>query len=430
MGLGQKFEFALPFSKEKNLFFEKANLIHHFLSSLFFMPRSRKNKPTSSYISDNKVKLIRGGAAYFELLEKIIGQARDTIHLQVYIYDEDETGKKIAEALIAAAKRKVKVYLLVDGYASQSLSPAFIQHLADGGVNFRFFDPLFKGNNFYFGRRLHHKIVVVDTDVAMVGGINISNHYNDTPGEPAWLDFALFTEGPIVKELCVLCWKTWKGFKADQVVAPCNQKSLKLDIKPDEIADVRLRQNDWVRRKNQISKTYIEIMVGANSHISILCSYFLPGSVMRRAIKKAVKRGVKIKVIMAGKSDLVIAKNAERYMYDWLLRHKVEIYEYQNNILHGKIAVSDCQWMTIGSYNVNDISAYASIELNLDIKNPSFSTHVSKTLDEIISNDCTMITAESHSRTKNILKQFFRWASFELFRLGFHVFTFYFRQTN
>lgn len=388
---------------------------------------SRK-KLTSLYSALNKVKLIRGGAAYFELLEKVIAEAKDTIHLQVYIYDEDETGRKIADALIAAAKRNVKVYLLADGYASQSLSAAFIQQLTDGGVNFRFFEPLFKSAGFYFGRRLHHKIVVVDTDIAMVGGINISNKYNDLPDKPAWLDFALFTEGVIVKELCVLCWKTWKGYKPDTTVEPCNPTVIKLDIKPDEIADVRVRRNDWVRRKSQISKTYIEMLVGSKSHVSILCSYFLPGTIMRKTIKRAISRGVKIKVIMAGKSDLVVAKNAERFMYDWLLRNNVAIYEYQNNILHGKIAVCDDHWMTIGSYNINDISAYASVELNLDVKNASFARHITQTLEEIIENDCTAVTKESHTRTKNILKQFFRWASYELFRLGFHVFTFYFRQ--
>ncbi len=390
----------------------------------------KKNKTSTSYTSNNKVKLIRGGKAYFELLEKIIGEAKNTIHLQVYIFDEDETGTKIAEALMAAAKRNVKVYLMADGYASQSLSAVFIKKLNDSGIHFRFFAPVFKSRNFYFGRRLHHKIIVVDNDIAMVGGINISNHYNDMPGITAWLDFALFTEGAIVKELCLLCSKTWKGFKPGGAIASCNQLPVKLDFKPNELADVRMRRNDWVLRRSQISRTYIEMMMGSDSQISILCSYFLPGSIMRKNIKRAVSRGVKVKVIMAGKSDLVVAKNAERYMYDWLLRNKVEIYEYQNNILHGKIAVCDSKWMTIGSYNVNDISAYASVELNLDVKNSSFAKHVELTLEEIIANDCMPVTRESHSRTKNILRQFLRWASYQLFRLGFNVFTFYFRQKN
>lgn len=385
-------------------------------------------KRSNTYASNNSVLLIRGGKAYFEWLEKIISQAKNIIHLQVYIFNEDETGRQIAAALMAAARRNVQVYLMADGYASQSISAAFIQQMNDSGINFRFFEPVFKGSNYYFGRRLHHKLVVVDNAIAMVGGINISNHYNDMPNNPAWLDFALYTEGDIVKELCILCWKTWKGYKPVTAPEPCVQPALKLNNSREAIADVRMRRNDWVRRKNQISKTYIEMMMQADAHITILCSYFLPGNIMRKNIKRAVRRGVKIQVIMAGKSDLVVAKNAERYMYDWLLRNNIAIYEYQNNILHGKIAVCDSKWMTIGSYNVNDISAYASIELNLDVRNPSFAKQVEQTLQEIITNDCKLVTRESHLKAKNMVKQFFRWISYELFRLGFNVFTFYFKQ--
>lgn len=392
------------------------------------MPVKNATKSSSAYTINNKVKLIRGGRTYFELLEKLIEEANNIIHLQVYIYEEDETGNRIADALLTAVKRNVQVYMMADGYASQSLSSAFILKLTDGGINFRFFEPVFKSDNFYFGRRLHHKMVVIDNAVALVGGINISDRYNDMPGVPAWLDFALLVEGSIVEQLCVLCWKTWKGFKPATVYEPCTQPPFIPDILPGEVAAVRMRRNDWVRRKNQISRTYIEMMMGSDSHVSILCSYFLPGGVMRRAIKKAAKRGVKIKVILAGKSDLVVAKNAERYMYDWLLRNKVEIYEYQTSVLHGKIAVCDSRWMTIGSYNVNDISAYASIELNLDVNNASFAMHVEQRLEDIIENECEPVTHESHVKAKSWWKQFSRWVSYELFRLGFNIFTFYFKQ--
>ena len=392
------------------------------------MSAFKTNKSASSYVSNNRVKLIRGGSEYFDLLETIILEAKEIIHLQVYIFDEDDTGRKIAAALIGAAQRKVRVYLMADGYASQSISTSLIRQLTESGINFRFFQPVFKSNNFYFGRRMHHKVIVADNEIAMVSGINISNHYNDLPGAPAWLDFALLTEGPVVKELCVLCWKTWQGYKQLSVFEPCIQKGFNTLADPFELVDVRMRRNDWVRRKSQISKTYFEMMLSAQSHITILCSYFLPGNIMRKNIKRAVKRGVKIKVVLAGKSDLVVAKNAERFMYDWLLRNNVEIYEYQDNVLHGKIAVCDSKWITIGSYNVNDISAYASIELNLDVKNEAFAKHVEQTINEIISNDCLPITREIHLKAKNIFKQFFRWISYEIFRLTFNVFTFYFKQ--
>ena len=394
------------------------------------MPRRGKRKKGSGYTAVNRVRLIRGGSAYFEKLLSMIDDARETIHLQTYIYDEDETGKKVGEALIAAAKRNVLVYLIADGYASKSISSTFITYLTDGGVNFRFFEPVFKSRSFYFGRRLHHKVIVVDTAKAMVGGINISNHYNDMPGQPGWLDFALFAEGDIAKDLCNVCSKTWKGFQAATPVAPCDNSKQHFNFTEAEKSIVRMRRNDWVNRKNQISKTYIEMMVKADSHITILCSYFLPGSIIRRILKKAVARGVKVKVIVAGQSDLVIAKNAERWMYDWLLRNNISIYEYQKNILHGKIAVCDSQWLTIGSYNINDISAYASIELNLDVKNPVFAKEVEQIFEQIMKEECVAITSEKHASNKNIYIQFYRWCCYHIFRVLFFLFTFYFRQNR
>ena len=394
------------------------------------MPKRGKRKTGTGYTAANRVQLIRGGSAYFEKLVSMIDEARETIHLQTYIYDEDETGRKVAEALIAAAKRNVLVYLIADGYASKSISSNFITYLTDGGVNFRFFEPVFKSRSFYFGRRLHHKVIVADTAKAMVGGINISNHYNDMPGQPGWLDFALFAEGDIAKDLCNVCSKTWKGFQAATPVAPCDNSKQHFNFTEAEKSIVRMRRNDWVNRKNQISKTYIEMLVKADSHITILCSYFLPGSIIRRILKKAVARGVKVKVIVAGQSDLVIAKNAERWMYDWLLRNNISIYEYQKNILHGKIAVCDSQWLTIGSYNINDISAYASIELNLDVKNPVFAKEVEQIFEQIIKEECVAITSEIHASSKNIYIQFYRWCCYHIFRVLFFLFTFYFRQNR
>jgi cardiolipin synthase len=388
----------------------------------------KKRREAGEFSSRNRIELVRGGAAYFTLLIDMIAGASENIHLQTYIFLDDETGKKVADALVEAAKRHVQVFLMADGYASRGLSPALINRLAEEGVNFRFFEPLFRGNNFYFGRRLHHKLVVVDTRFALVGGINIGNHYNDLPGHPGWLDFAIFVEGEIAKDLCVLCCKTWKGFTSGENITPCDNSRVPFNFGENERTLIRMRRNDWVNRKNQISKTYIEMMLKAESHIFILCSYFLPGSVIRRTIKKAANRGVKITVIVAGKSDLLIAKNAEKYMYDWLLRNKVELFEYQSNILHGKMAVCDSKWLTLGSYNINDISAYASVELNLDVKSERFASEVEQTLVQIIRNDCTPISEELHRRSKNPVKQFFRWLSYVVFRAVLFLFTFYFKQ--
>ncbi len=125
-----------------------------------------------------------------------------------------------------------------------------------------------------------------------------------------------------------------------------------------------------------------------------------------------------------------MAKHAERWLYDWLLRHQIELYEYQPSILHAKLAVCDSEWLTIGSYNINNISAYASIELNLDVRNAHFAQNIHQTLRTIMQTECEAITFETHVRTKNIFIQFIRWFSFQFIRVVFYLITFYYKRTS
>lgn len=376
------------------------------------------------------MKLIRGGKNYFELLLDLINRATTSIHLQSYIYENDETGTLIANALKAAAGRKVDVYLLADGYASRDIPQSFIDELKESGIHFRFFEPLLQSRHYYFGRRMHHKIAVVDARFSLVGGVNISNRYNDMPGQPAWLDFIVFSEGDISSELCVLCWKTWNSFPVKADLSLC--KKPEYDLQASDVLNcmVRMRRNDWLRGKTEISASYKEMFRNARSEITILCSYFLPGKVMRRSLKAAAKRGIKIRVIAAGHSDVMVAKQAEKWLYDWLLRNNITLYEYQPAVLHAKIAVCDKELVTIGSYNINDLSAYTSIELNLDIRNQVFAEMVTHTLENIIEQDCLPITREEHTRTKNIFIQFSRWCSYYFIRILYKLITFYYKRMN
>lgn len=379
------------------------------------------------YTARNKVQFIHGGKPYFDLLLELINKATDSIHLQTYIYDDDTTGTLVADALMAAARRNVQVHLMADGYASQVMSQRLIDQLRAAGVHFRFFEPIIKSKYFYFGRRMHHKVFVADARFALTGGINISNRYNDMPGKPAWLDFALYCEGEVARELCVLCWKTWYGFPQSMGITPCEERQIAFNFFEPEQSLIRMRRNDWVRRKNQISATYIEMFGKAKSHITIFCSYFLPGTVIRRLLANASKRGVKITVVTAGPSDIMLAKHAERWMYNWLLRNNIELYEYQASVLHAKVAVCDGEWMTVGSYNVNNISAYASIELNLDVQNSKLAGDTERAFQQIIQRNCKAITREAHHRTWNIFIQFIRWASYQFIRVVFYLLTFYYK---
>jgi cardiolipin synthase A/B len=376
----------------------------------------------------NKIQLVQSGKPYFDLLLALIDQATESIHLQTYIYNDDETGKSITNALKIAARKKVKIFLLVDGYASKSLSKIFIENLKKENIQFHFFNPFFKNNNLYFGRRLHHKMIVIDAKYAVVGGLNIADRYNDCPKIKAWLDYAVLLEGPIAKELCILCWKTWNGFKVNKTYTYCEENNISFTFKERESSLCRIRRNDWVRTKNEISTSYQEMFKSAEKQITIICSYFIPGGKARKLLSDAVSKGVKVRLILASQSDVQIAKSAERWMYDWLLRKNIEIYEYQPTVLHAKMCVIDASFVTIGSYNINNISAYASIELNIDIKDANFAKIITQTLDTIIKDDCIQITNDVYRKTNTSLKQFYHWASYKIFRIAFFLCTFYFKQ--
>jgi cardiolipin synthase A/B len=378
----------------------------------------------SGYSSSNTVELISGGSAYFDLLEKLIDQAREIIHLQVYIYEADETGERVTHALVRAAQRGVKVYMLLDGYASRKLSTDLLDTIRKSGIHFRWFEPLFKSSRFYIGRRMHHKIFVADGLHSLVGGINISNHYNDLPDRPAWLDWAAYAKGDASTELHNICVKLWfKGIhKSSMLVAMRTLSNQAIEC------NIRLRVNDWVRNKNQISRSYLEMFHRANARVTIMSSYFLPGRVFRKNLIQAAKRGVKIRIILTKVADVALAKSAERFFYAWLLRHNIEIYEYRKRILHGKMATYDGQWVTVGSYNFNNISTYASLELNLDIHNLSFAHKVEQTFDEIILRDCNPITKTSYEKKTNIWDTLKYRLAYESVRFIFFIFTFYFKR--
>ncbi|HEY2648103.1 MAG TPA: phospholipase D-like domain-containing protein [Puia sp.] len=392
--------------------------------------RFRKRRKANGYSVQNKIKLVRGGKPYFDQIIEMINRAEKIIQFQVYIFDYDETGKAVADALIAAAKRKVQIYLMADGYASQSLPKSFLHETEQSGIHFRFFEPLFKSRNSYFGRRMHHKVVVVDNRFALVGGVNISNHYNDLANQPGWLDFALFMEGEVTNELCRVCEEVWNGYLPIKPVHLCNHKEVSFDIPPDKFCEVRVRRNDWITKKNQVSRSYIEMFNKAEDHIIMMSGYFLPGPVIRRNMKRAAARGVKIKLILAGMSDVMVAKYAERYMYNWIFRNHIELFEYKPCVLHGKVSTYDKKWATIGSYNVNIISAYASLELNIDVNDPGFAGMLDDTMQKIIQNDCVQVTKENFTSHNGIFNKIWELICYWFVRLLFYLFTINFKQRS
>ncbi len=372
-------------------------------------------KPIFSYHtfkSGHTIKLLQSGAPYFDRLFACISKATYEIHLQVYIFDEDETGKRVIQLLIDAARRGVKVFVVVDAFGTDQLSKETILKMQAYGIQFREFSPLFTSGGFHLGRRLHHKIALFDEEVALVGGINIADKYHGTATQTAWLDFAVEIRGPVIAEIRDICLDIWQK-KYDKLPAP------KIAAKGG--LRVRLIQNDWLRRKVEISGAYRQTIRRADKELILVASYFLPGIRIRYLLKRAQKRGVKITILLGGVSDVPSVQRAGNYLYGWMLKNNITIYEWKPSVLHGKLAIADEKWVTIGSYNINFLSDYGSLELNVEVVDKNFARQTRQTLQELITEGCEEITPDQYEKRRTILGRILDWISYQLIRTSFKI---------
>lgn len=356
------------------------------------------------------LKLVHGGEDYFYRLEAIINKAQSQIYLQMYLFENDTTGKRIVNALKEAALRKVEIYILLDGLGSLSFPSEVIQDLKNRGINIRFFAPLFSTYTFYLGRRLHCKVLVADAKVALVGGINIADKYRGSASEKPWLDYAVQLTGEIAKPLQQLCHDIY--FKKRHL----KNKKINSVFHLQHNTSIRILQNDWLKGKNEICDNYIKSIQHAKKDIIIVGSYFLPGIRILRALKKASKNKVNIKLILSGKSDLPITRRATCFLYGKLLHYNIELYEWNQSVLHGKVAVIDEYWSTIGSFNLNNLSSYGSLEMNIEVLSRSFSSLFQEHLKEIIA-QCQRITPDSLKTRATVLTKFVNLFSYAIARI-------------
>jgi cardiolipin synthase len=367
------------------------------------------------YKSGHQVELLRSGEPFFAVVEKIIDEAKHFIHFQTYILDEDETGIRIIDALIRAANRGVRIYLLLDAFGTKYLSKELIDRIENSGILFRFFSPTFITKGFQLSLRLHSKVIITDGETAIIGGMNFANRYRGSASKKEWLDFAVLLKGPECIHILSIIKKLWnktffsKTERSHEIInTPVFYKE---DIK------LRVLQNNWYRNKIEILRSYRKAFKQAQKKMIIFASYFLPGRNERKLLRNASLRGVDISIVLAAESDAPMFKRATRFLYDFILRNNIKIFEYLPSNLHAKVATVDGKWSTIGSYNLNHVSDYASIEINVDIMDEKFTNHFEELLISIIENDCRQITIEEYNRRSTIFSRFSGWFSYQMIRL-------------
>ena len=373
-----------------------------------------------NYRSGHKAEWMRSGFPFFDRIVELIDKAEHSIHFQVYLIEPDETGNLIMDALIRAAEKGVQVNLVVDDFGADKFTEIESNKLTDAGVTVKRFEPFIASRKFYIGRRMHHKVLVVDEKYAMVGGINIANRYRGTVDYPAWLDYGIFIEGPVCVDLARACMRILERLFLPNTPNWPKIRYPKKTIDTNEVW-IRIRKNDWLRNRHEITSSYTKAVRLSRKSITIVGGYFLPGRKFRKLLANASKRGVEIRIIMTHFSDVPVVKYASDFLYGWLLRNKIRIFESEISMVHGKAAIVDEIWSTIGSYNQNHLSAYLSIELNLDIVNQEFSRSFNQHLLDVIEKECVEVTSETYYRNASIFSKLRRWVSFQLVRLSLRM---------
>lgn len=378
------------------------------------MPRIRK-RTIHDYSDSHFIELLQSGEQFFDANIRAIDQARHFIHFQSYIVDEDETGTRIIDALARASRRGVRTYLLLDAYGTKYLSGELIDKIESSGIMFRFFSPAFITKGFQLSLRLHHKVLLIDGEVAIIGGMNFADRYHGNSRKKPWLDFALLVKGPECIHINSILRKLW-----NKPFLPKNERSNEIIHTPkiyENNIKLRVTQNNWYRNKIEILKSYRSAFKHAQDRMIIFASYFLPGRLERKLLRQASTRGVDIKIVLAAESDAPIFKRATGFLYDFILRNNIRIYEYLPSNLHCKVATVDGKWCTIGSYNLNHISDYGSVEMNVDVLDTPFTGKFEKMLLKIIRSDCRQVTFEDYLRRKTWLNQLAGWLSYQMIRL-------------
>ncbi|MNQ55831.1 putative cardiolipin synthase YbhO [compost metagenome] len=344
----------------------------------------------------NRVELLENGEAYFPKVFEALRQARNEILLETFILFEDKVGNELQQILIEAAQRGVRVTVSLDGFGCGEVASEFLLAMCDAGVQLQLFDPAPRrlGIRTNWFRRLHRKIVVVDGTLAFIGGINFSADHLADFGPEAKQDYAVLIEGPAVVDIHHFVL-VQNGRRARARYGWRRRKRQRTELAlNDHGGQVRLVYRDNRDHPRDIEDAYLQALRSARRRVVIANAYFFPGYHLLREIRNAARRGVEVRLILQGQPDMRVAKLAARLTYDYLQKSGVVIYEYCDRPLHGKVALVDEDWSTVGSSNLDPLSLALNLEANLIIRDGDFNQRLYAHLDQLATDQCKRISLE------------------------------------
>lgn len=346
------------------------------------------------WVGGNRLELLENGEDYFPAVFEAIEAARHEVLIETFIIFEDKVGLALRDVLMRAAARGVTVDVLVDGFGTADLSPAYTDALAAAGVRLRVFDPgrRFLGLRFNVLRRMHRKIVVVDGRLAFIGGINFSADHLADFGPQAKQDYSASVRGPIVAQLREFALRQIEAHERlqypSEIAAP---------PPPAGEAETIFVTRDNRAHHNTIERHYRAALRTARQRIVIANAYFFPGWLLLREMRRAARRGVDVRLILQGKPDMPIVRGAA-LLYEHLQSAGVRIFEYCQRPLHGKVAIVDGHWATIGSSNLDPLSLTLNLEANLIVRDAGFNAVLAQRLDALMAESCAEVQAPAPRR--------------------------------
>jgi cardiolipin synthase len=372
-----------------------------------------------NFLPGNRVELLEAGAAYFPALLAAIEAAACEIHLETYIFADDATGRAVAVALAAAARRGVAVRVLVDGFGAREFSSGLGRIIAAAGGAVEVYRPeaarlRLRRNRL---RRLHRKLAVIDGRVAFVGGINIIDD-SDTPRLGPRFDFAVRVEGPLLAPVGASALRLWRlvGWARLRRRPPAPLPTPCASDAPAGATAAAFVTRDNLRHRRDIEEAYLDAIATARDDILIASAYFLPGRRFRRVLLDAAARGCRVTVLLQGQVEYALLHYATQALYGRLLDSGVRIHEYRAGFLHAKVAAVDADWATVGSSNIDPFSLLLAREANVVVKDAAFAARLRASLAQAIARDAVEIT-HAEFRRSGWLARAARWTAYGLVRL-------------
>jgi cardiolipin synthase len=329
---------------------------------------------------DNEVELLLDGPETHGAMLAAIAAAEHHVHLETYIFADDEVGAEFATALAAKARAGVPVRVIYDSIGSRSAGEDFWARLVEAGVDKREFNPPVPVEDrtpFDIDTRDHRKLLIVDGRVAFTGGINIDRNYarpsDAVGGESAssgWRDTHIRVRGPAVGAFQRLFVDLWNQLDAPLEEPPYEPPRAELDA-----GNTLVRVLAGAGANSDVSQIWVAYQAAAKvaaERIWITQSYFAPDEELTAAIVEAAARGVDVRILVAGFSDSQLLLNASRAYYDDLLEAGVKVFESQEQIMHAKTMVVDGYWSTVGSSNLDYLSFLHNHEANAVILGDRF----------------------------------------------------------